>query len=64
MRYQQRSVAVKRTLACGFTLVVALICSAVLQAEAPAIEWFKGQGTDFEEGVHEGCQTSDGGYSG
>jgi hypothetical protein len=62
VRDQRRSVAVKRTLSCGCALVLSLLCSAVLQAEAPAIEWFKGQGTDLGEHVHEGCQTSDGGY--
>ena len=33
-----------------------------LNAQAPAIEWFKGYGTHTEEHVHEGMQTSDGGY--
>jgi len=45
----------------SFALLLSLLCSAVL-AEAPGTEWFTGQGTDHEEHVHEGCQTSDGGY--
>jgi len=62
VRNQQRSVSIKRMLSCSFALVLSLLCSAVLHAEAPGIEWFKGQGTDLGEHVHEGCQTSDGGY--
>ena len=31
---------------------------------APEMEWYVGQGTDVEEHVHEGMQTSDGGYIG
>jgi hypothetical protein len=34
----------------------------MLIAQAPEIEWFKGQGTNTEEHVHEGMQTNDGGY--
>jgi hypothetical protein len=34
----------------------------MLSAQAPEVEWFKGQGTNTEEHVHEGMQTSDGGY--
>ena len=62
MRNQQRSLGIKRMLSCSFALVLSLLCSAVLHAEAPEVEWFTGQGTDHEEHVHEGCQTSDGGY--
>ena len=62
MRNQQRSLGIKRMLSCSFALVLSLLCPAVLHAEAPGIEWFTGQGTDLEEHVHEGCQTSDGGY--
>lgn len=29
---------------------------------APTVEWYVGQGSDLEEHVHEGMQTSDGGY--
>ncbi len=47
---------------CSLAVVLLLLCSAVLHAEAPATEWFRGHGTDHEEHVHEGCQTSDGGY--
>ena len=32
--------------------------------DAPEVEWYVGQGTDVEEHVHEGMQTSDGGYIG
>ena len=62
MRNQQRSLGIKRMVSCTFALVLLLLCSAVLHAEAPGIEWFKGQGTDNGEHVHEGCQTSDSGY--
>jgi hypothetical protein len=34
----------------------------ILSAQAPEVEWFKGHGTNSEEHVHEGMQTSDGGY--
>ena len=61
MRNQQRSLGFKRMLSWGFALVLSLLCS-VARAEAPGIEWFRGQGTDFGEHVHEGCQTDDGGY--
>ncbi len=60
MRNQKGLLAVGKILACAFVLV--FLCTAVLHAQAPEIEWFKGQGTDYEEHVHEGCQTSDGGY--
>ena len=36
----------------------------VADTRAPAVEWHRGYGTDYEEGVHEGAQTSDGGYIG
>ena len=32
--------------------------------KAPAMQWHQGQGTDLGEHVHEGMQTSDGGYIG
>ena len=34
----------------------------MLFAQAPEMEWFKAQGSNTEEHVHEGFQTSDGGY--
>ena len=39
-----------------------LIIQSTLFAQAPGIDWFRAQGTDTEEHVHEGMQTSDGGY--
>lgn len=39
-----------------------MIFSLILNAQVPEIEWFKGYGTNTEEQVHEGMQTSDGGY--
>jgi hypothetical protein len=39
-----------------------IIFSSNLIAQAPEMEWFRGQGTSTEEHVHEGLQTSDGGY--
>jgi hypothetical protein len=47
---------------CALALVLLLFCAAVLRAEAPGIEWFTGHGTDYGEHVHEGRQTSEGGY--
>jgi hypothetical protein len=32
--------------------------------KAPEMQWHQGQGTDLGEHVHEGMQTSDGGYIG
>ena len=61
MRNQRRSLGLRQMLSWSFALLLSLLCSAVL-AEAPGTEWFTGQGTDHEEHVHEGCQTSDGGY--
>jgi hypothetical protein len=42
--------------------VITLLKCPVIWAQAPVIEWFKAQGTNTEEHVHEGFQTSDGGY--
>jgi len=36
-------------------------CSSIY-AQAPSAQWFRAQGTNTEEHVHEGAQTSDGGY--
>jgi hypothetical protein len=51
-----------------FKTVLALICttsiSGITLAKGPPVEWHKGYGTDSEEHVHEGFQTSDGGYLG
>jgi len=62
VRNQQRSLGIKRMLSSAFALVLLVLCSAVLGAQAPEVEWFTGHGTDLEEHVHEGCQTRDGGY--
>jgi len=43
-------------------LTLLLLAYSTVSAQAPATEWFLGQGTDTEEHVHEGMQTSDGGY--
>ena len=44
-------------------LLVVLLCSYMsIYSQAPTITWFRGQGTSTEEHVHEGMQTSDGGY--
>ena len=46
-------------------LVLVLIIlseSAVYAADAPAMQWHKGHGTDSGDHVHYGLQTSDGGY--
>ena len=44
-----------------FILSIFIVLS-VLKAQAPAMEWFRAQGTDTEEQPHEGMQTSDGEY--
>jgi hypothetical protein len=49
------------------TVVLVIIGLNFLQpirAQIPVMEWHKGFGTDKEEHVHEGWQTSDGGYIG
>jgi hypothetical protein len=43
-------------------IIIFIFTFASLYAQAPEMEWFKGQGTNTEEHVHEGKQTSDGGY--
>ncbi len=41
-----------------------IVISNNIYCQAPEEEWFIGQGTNSEEHVHEGMQTSDGGYIG
>ena len=43
-------------------LVVLLLSYTIIYSQAPTFNWFSGQGTNTEEHVHEGFQTSDGGY--
>jgi hypothetical protein len=43
-------------------IVIFLALHSTLTAQPPRSEWFRGQGTDTEEHVHEGFQTNDGGY--
>jgi hypothetical protein len=43
-------------------LPVLILAGSNLPAQPPEIDWFKGFGTDTEEHVHEGMQTSDSGY--
>jgi len=38
--------------------------STVYAVDAPAMQWHKGHGTSYGNHVHEGMQTSDGGYIG
>jgi hypothetical protein len=44
------------------TTFLLLSLYSMLTAQPPRYEWFRGQGTDTEEHVHEGFQTSDGGF--
>ncbi len=44
------------------TILSLLIIHSTLAAQAPRAEWFRASGTDTEEHVHEGFQTSDGRY--
>jgi len=66
VRNPTRWPAVSGMLLCASAIILLLAAipygDAARSAHAPEIEWFKGQGTDEEEHVHEGCQTSDGGY--
>jgi len=43
-------------------LTLIIFTSSSIFSQAPSISWFKGLGTITEEHVHEGMQTSDGGY--
>lgn len=44
-------------------IVLVCICSSLpIYSQSPNVQWFKAQGTNSEEHVHEGMQTSDGGY--
>jgi len=45
-----------------YAVFIFLILQSTLIAQAPDMAWFRAQGTDTEEHVHEGMQTSDGGY--
>ncbi len=45
-----------------YLTILLLVSFSSLQAQAPDMAWFRAQGTDTEEHVHEGMQTSDGGY--
>lgn len=48
-----------------FLITISLSANAIVsQAQSPAIEWHKGFGTDLEEHIHEGWQTSDMGFIG
>jgi hypothetical protein len=43
-------------------IIITFCIKTLLLAQAPNVEWFRGHGTNSEEHVHEGMQTSDGGY--
>jgi cysteine-rich repeat protein len=43
-------------------LALALLLAPAIAQGQIAVQWHRGLGTDFEEHVHEGVQTSDGGY--
>ena len=45
-------------------MILCIIPFVSLCAQGPEITWHKGFGTDSEEHVHEGFQTSDGGFLG
>ena len=44
--------------------IVLLLNGLVYAGDAPSMEWHKGYGTSYGSHVHEGMQTSDGGYIG
>jgi len=46
------------------SLLFLLVIFSTLTAQAPSAQWFRASGTDTEEHIHEGMQTSDGGYIG
>ena len=45
-------------------MVLTLVAGSTYAVDPPAMEWHKGHGTSFGSHVHEGFQTSDGGYIG
>lgn len=45
-----------------YSFIVFLSTCTITLAQAPSVNWFKGQGTSTEEHAHEGMQTGDGGY--
>jgi hypothetical protein len=53
-----------RTIQTIFSILVGLNFVNPTRAQIPAMEWHRGFGTEKEEHVHEGWQTSDGGYIG
>lgn len=53
------------TLTAVFSVLLAclsILAATTSHAQAPAMEWHRGHGTDHEDHVHYGLQTSDGGY--
>lgn len=55
--------SVKWIIHCNVVLLIFMISNS-LHGQIPQAEWFIGEGTNSEEHVHEGMQTSDGGYIG
>ena len=45
-------------------VVLSLVAGSTYAVDPPAMEWHKGHGTSYGSHVHEGFQTSDGGYIG
>jgi len=45
-------------------VVLSLVAGSTYAVDPPAMQWHKGHGTSFGNHVHEGMQTSDGGYIG
>jgi hypothetical protein len=45
-----------------YAAIFLFILHSSSMAQPPGLDWFRAQGTDTEEHVHEGMQTSDGGY--
>ncbi|MCK4747599.1 MAG: hypothetical protein KAT15_11205, partial [Bacteroidales bacterium] len=45
-------------------ILVFLTGTCVINAQEPAMQWHRGHGTAYGNHVHEGMQTSDGGYIG
>ena len=62
MRNRKRLLVVKGLL--SRTLVFTFFSTAILNAQAPEMEWATGYGTDYGNHVHHGMQTLDGGYIG
>ena len=59
----ERKVKIKFGQSAMLFVVLSLIAGSTYAVDPPAMEWHKGHGTSFGTHVHEGFQTSDGGFN-